>query len=435
MNLPSSKQNAIHMFGKLDTLKCYFLQPRTSNPKDIFREKTIRYVTIVATLAFILLGIYSSLDGISLQSKLWYGTIMLFSIVIFYFLHHGQIQSAVLAFTASMILILLDNTASYWSPGTLAFNIMYSLVFHIIHEDTRDRTVAVILNMGIFLVITLINLDSSPLASSDYYSSPVSAVGMTIAINIIIYGIAHNIRQEQYQRDQIDLLLEQQQTDVLRQFLGNSSHDLRTILSRVRMKLYLIRRNEVVKSSKHIDALETNINQLETSLLAMIEMSRLDDKLDLDSSEIDVNHLVERLFSQYMEIANQQGINLAYSPPQEDFLIRGDEALIQRAIENVLKNALDFTYDGGQIELAVAKVRNNVCISITDTGIGITEDHMPHIFDRFFRGDKARQNPDGRVGLGLAMARKIIELHQGTITAQSEVEKGSTFTITFPLSK
>ena len=109
-----------------------------------------------------------------------------------------------------------------------------------------------------------------------------------------------------------------------------------------------------------------------------------------------------------------------------------DRTLFQRALGNVVANALAHTAAGGTVMLAADRQGDLVRIEVTDTGCGIPKVHLPHVFDRFYRVDGARSTTSGRVGLGLAMVRTIANLHHGSATIQSEVGKGTRVTLTFP---
>jgi len=99
---------------------------------------------------------------------------------------------------------------------------------------------------------------------------------------------------------------------------------------------------------------------------------------------------------------------------------------------NLLHNAVKFTPEGGVIRVSLKSDQTNVCCRITDTGIGIAPEDQIHIFERFYKVDKSRDRALGGNGLGLSLAKKIVELHDGHITPQSEIGKGTTFTITLP---
>ena len=111
----------------------------------------------------------------------------------------------------------------------------------------------------------------------------------------------------------------------------------------------------------------------------------------------------------------------------------GDEAKLERAILNITRNAIKYTDDGGCIKVGFKKTKEEASIDIEDNGIGIPEKDLPNIFERFYRVDKARSRNEGGTGLGLPIAKWIVEAHNGRIEVKSELGKGSIFSITLPL--
>jgi len=110
-----------------------------------------------------------------------------------------------------------------------------------------------------------------------------------------------------------------------------------------------------------------------------------------------------------------------------------DPERMAQVLGNLVSNALRHTPAGGRISLAAAQQGNNVLLTVQDNGVGIAPDRLPRIFDRFYRGDAARQAHEGESGLGLAIAKSLVELHGGTISVESTLREGATFTIALPV--
>jgi len=113
--------------------------------------------------------------------------------------------------------------------------------------------------------------------------------------------------------------------------------------------------------------------------------------------------------------------------------VEGDETLIKRLFVNLIDNAIKYTHEDGKVEISLTKERNFAKFIIKDTGIGIPENEIPYIFDRFYRVEKARSRETGGSGLGLAIAKWIVEAHKGKIEVRSKVSEGSLFAISFPI--
>jgi len=120
---------------------------------------------------------------------------------------------------------------------------------------------------------------------------------------------------------------------------------------------------------------------------------------------------------------------------EPDVSIAADETKIRQAVENLLSNALRYTDSGGTVTLSLARSDGTAVIKVSDTGIGISEQDLPYIFERFYRTDKSRTRSSGGLGIGLAITRAIVEAHGGNVRAESREGKGSTFTITLPLKR
>ena len=115
--------------------------------------------------------------------------------------------------------------------------------------------------------------------------------------------------------------------------------------------------------------------------------------------------------------------------------VRGDHDRIAQVLTNLLSNAIRYNRDGGEVKLGVAAENGHAVITVTDTGIGIAAEELPHIFERFYRADKSRSRPDGGSGLGLSICKTIVDAHGGTITARSELDQGTTIEVRLPRSE
>ena len=114
---------------------------------------------------------------------------------------------------------------------------------------------------------------------------------------------------------------------------------------------------------------------------------------------------------------------------QDDLWVRGSAHRLERLLRNLVDNAIKYTPEGGAVTLSLFRDGGWACLEVSDNGIGIAPEHLPHIFDRFYRVDEARSRGDGGLGLGLAIARSIVDQHGGRITVASEPGKGSRFTV------
>ena len=134
------------------------------------------------------------------------------------------------------------------------------------------------------------------------------------------------------------------------------------------------------------------------------------------------------MYERILQLAQNKDVSLALRAV-DAVDITGDSGLIKRLLTNLLINAIHYSPKGGTVELAVEATAETACVTVRDTGIGIPEDALPHIFDRFYRVDQSRTHATGGSGLGLAIAHKIAELHDARIDVNSRIGIGTTFNV------
>jgi signal transduction histidine kinase len=141
--------------------------------------------------------------------------------------------------------------------------------------------------------------------------------------------------------------------------------------------------------------------------------------------------VVDHLESQ----AREKGITIHLElPSQTDWQIQGDAFYLEQAFTNLLQNAITYSPPGAEVRLSACRSGQQLTVAVIDFGPGIPPEHLPHLFERYYRVDSARTRATGGFGLGLAIARTIVDAHRGTITVESTVGTGTTFTVTLPPS-
>jgi signal transduction histidine kinase len=152
----------------------------------------------------------------------------------------------------------------------------------------------------------------------------------------------------------------------------------------------------------------------------------------LTREELDLGDLVSNVVQAMQPLALQRGVQLA-EQAQPEVKISGDQTRLSQLLINLVDNALRYTSSGGSVNVSVKEETGAAELSVADTGIGIAAEHLPHLFERFYRADPARARADGGSGLGLAIAQWIAQAHGGQISVASEFGHGSTFTVRIPL--
>jgi heavy metal sensor kinase len=220
-----------------------------------------------------------------------------------------------------------------------------------------------------------------------------------------------------------------------RQFTADASHELRTPLAIMQAEATLALSKERTPDDyrKALETISQESDYMSSVIGKLLFLARSDaGKEQLSFEDVDIKELITGLSANIEALAQDKGIKFTVDA-KETLTVSGDKVKLRQLFINILENAVRYTPANGNIAVSLVQKDANAVVTIADTGIGIPPEHLPHIFERFYRVDKARARADGGVGLGLAIAKIIAESHKGTIAVASEVGKGTTFTISIPL--
>lgn len=213
-----------------------------------------------------------------------------------------------------------------------------------------------------------------------------------------------------------------------RRFVADVSHELRTPLTTLQGNLDLIKRHGIEAAS--LEAMESELKRMTRLVGDLLLLAQADSGyLPLEEREVDLDTLVIEVHKQAKVLSQTVKVRLA---PPEPARVKGDADRLKQVLLNLVTNAIKYTPDGGEVTLSLTAEGGYAFIRVTDTGIGIPKEDLPFIFERFYRVDKARDRQIGGAGLGLSIAKWIVEAHHGRIEVESEVGKGSTFTVQLP---
>ena len=220
-----------------------------------------------------------------------------------------------------------------------------------------------------------------------------------------------------------------------RQFTADASHELRTPLAIIKgqMDVALQRQREPTAYRQVLQTVNEEVDRMIRLVGSLLTLARADaGQIPLAFEAVSLPDVVRGAVEQVRPVASERGIELqlASSPA---VTLRADEDLLLQLLLNLLDNAIKYTPVGGQVIVGWNVGAVQVELWVRDTGIGIASEHLPHLFDRFYRVDKARSRAEGRAGLGLAISRWIAEAHGGSISVESAPGKGSTFAVTLPI--
>lgn len=214
-----------------------------------------------------------------------------------------------------------------------------------------------------------------------------------------------------------------------RQFTADASHELRTPLTAMQTIIgsTLARQRTPVEYEQALADLNQEAQQMRSLTEGLLHLARTDaGRQPIKLEEVNLSFLLQDVTDSLRPLAADKGLTLITNVPA-DLTVAGDSDGLIRLFLNLIDNAIKYTKQGYIAISAKAQTANRLMITVTDTGVGIPPDHLPYIFDRFYRADAARSTEG--IGLGLAIAREIVQVHGGTITVKSELGKGTTFTI------
>lgn len=217
------------------------------------------------------------------------------------------------------------------------------------------------------------------------------------------------------------------------EFVSNVSHEIQSPLTSIQGFSKTIRMEDMSRGERdyYLEIIEKESNRLSMLSKQLLTLSMLDK--ETEGPEMTAFQLSDQLkevisTTRWQWQEKEQALDLAL----EDVTIRADQKLLHQVWMNLLTNAIRYTPVGGTISLQVTPEKTEVEVVISDTGVGINEHDIPHLFDRFYKVDKSRDRSVESSGLGLSIVKKIIELHQGTIMVESTIDEGTTFRVTLP---
>ena len=222
-----------------------------------------------------------------------------------------------------------------------------------------------------------------------------------------------------------------------RELIANVSHDLQSPLASVRgyLERLLIEYDRLDDGDRreHVATALASADRLCTLVDELFELSKLDAKQVVPQPEpFSIAELVQDVAVALRPKADAAGISMRTEVGAGMPVVKADIGLIERVVSNLIENAIRYTDSGGSIDISIAREGQQVVVNVSDTGCGIPPEDVPHIFDRFYRVDKSRSMASGGAGLGLAIAKKILDAHDAVITCQSKLDVGTTFAFGLP---
>ncbi|MCC6322041.1 MAG: hypothetical protein IT438_11470 [Phycisphaerales bacterium] len=222
-------------------------------------------------------------------------------------------------------------------------------------------------------------------------------------------------------------------------FVAQATHELRTPLTNIRLYLEMLvdggGADDPQKRSDGLNTISQEVRRLERIVGDMLSVAEIDaGSLKLNKDDVRVATVFEELSSDFREQAASKEITLKLDLPPKLPVIRGDRDKIVMALHNLVGNAIKYTPAGGEVTVRVGEEKGQLSVEVIDNGIGVREEERELIFEKFYRAKDRRITSVTGTGLGLAIAREVVRLHGGDIIVRSQLDKGSTFTMTLPMA-
>lgn len=335
----------------------------------------------------------------------------------------------------------LSSVLAYMTDGVIAtdrrgkvilINTPAEKMLRVKHESANGRSIIDVLDIGdtyqfedLMEVDGSLTMDRSTLDKPYVLRANFSVIQRETGFNNGVIAVLHDITDQEK--------VDQERRD----FVSNVSHELRTPLTS--MHSYLEALSDGAWEDKEIAPRFLEVTQNETERMIrlvndLLKLSRMDDgREQLEKSFVNFtdffNHIIDRF-----EMMKKETIMFKRHIPREPVIIEIDEDKVMQVLDNIISNANKYSPDGGRISFYLKKFEDEIEVSIADEGLGVPDEDLANVFDRFFRVDKARSREMGGTGLGLAIAREVIEAHGGRIWAERNKTKGTIIKFTLPYS-
>ncbi|MDX2075932.1 MAG: hybrid sensor histidine kinase/response regulator [bacterium] len=243
------------------------------------------------------------------------------------------------------------------------------------------------------------------------------------------------------QRKEIERLREQDRvyfeklTAMKDDVMNMASHDLKNPLNNVKTAVSLIRRQrkeDDEKGEELLRIIENSAEQMKNLITGLLDLAKIETGRAINLQPVKVNKFLDDNLSIFKLAAHDKNITLEFTPIDEEAVVPMDLERMEQVLQNLLSNAIKYTPAGGKVMLGAVITPDSIIINVQDTGMGIPADDLPHLFEKFYRVKNSAHMQVEGTGLGLSIVKSIVENHDGTITVESEFNKGTTFSIHLP---
>ena len=270
-------------------------------------------------------------------------------------------------------------------------------------------------------------------------------------IKVILKGIQpvreghYNSRIEMSGNDELSTLATEfnrltqrlEETDnIRRRFVADASHELKTPLASIRLlsdSILQVENIDTETAREFVEDIGNEAERLAHTTERLLSLTKLDNEIQVHREPIDITYIARQTIRILQPIADARSINLETSFEENCYVMASEDELYH-IVMNLIENAIKYNEDDGSVLISISSSANNIVLTVEDTGVGVPAEDLPHIFDRFYRVDKARSREAGGTGLGLSIVRSTVSMLQGSVIALRRKEGGMTFQVRLPMA-
>lgn len=366
------------------------------------------------------------------------------------FSYQGEFTALALALTMLILFsaFVINRIGYYYIAVWILFSSAHALIYY--NANISKEPYIEVAYMALVPIVGILILD---------LKNTIILIGVTLTLFIIFqYTHASNIPREvakdlsilisvmsilvifvshwrnKVEKETRELFLEQEKSDLIRELITNISHDFKTPLTIISSSLFLIEKSpDTDRQLYHIHKATNQVWRLEGYVQDMLEILHLEDRKIALQEQIDLNEMIRIVCEEFSGEIEKKNLYMTLNLDDTLSKLQSHRSNIFRMTQNLINNAIAYTLDDGEIHITTYERANNLYFVIKDTGIGMTEEESKLIFDRFYRVDKARSLATGGTGLGLSIVKRIIDINKGSISVDSKLNEGTTFTVILPI--
>lgn len=351
----------------------------------------------------------------------------------------GKVQGAINAL--AVIASVLISSAIYAVGGSTGRDITYYYIMVTLFISAFSRRFYTFLWVAaVVVIIAVFQLFNPALEWSDTIRGPLAFNVFGAAIILTVTSFWNTREREKRtqleisERKRTELLVQQEQQRVLSKFVAAVTHDFRNRLSTVEVNQHLLRRK--LERGDRLDTVAEHIDKTHTAVQQMTyQMENMGLVIGLENTtqtKVDLQLTVDGIARRMQRVAQERHVTLTIVPQAERVYANCNHAHIEVALQQLIQNAVAYTPPGGGVTVTFAHTDETITVTVRDDGIGIAAEHLPHIFEPFYKIDDARTTSQAGLGLGLTLVKLIAEAYHGAITVESEPGVGSTFRFSLP---